>query len=54
MKSLPSSPCMYFDYLNVLVFAAVGLVFVFANLIVASIVLYRRRGREEPTSPGRS
>jgi NADH-quinone oxidoreductase subunit A len=29
---------MYFDYLNVLVFASVGLVFVFANLIVASLV----------------
>ena len=34
---------MYFDYLNVLVFAAVGLVFVFANLIVASIVRPRRK-----------
>ena len=29
---------MYFDYLNVLVFSAVGLVFVFANLIIASLV----------------
>ena len=29
---------MYFDYLNVLVFASVGLVFVFANLLVASLV----------------
>ena len=34
---------MYFDYLNVLVFAAVGLVFVFANLIVASVVRPRRK-----------
>lgn len=33
---------MYFDYLNVLVFAAVGLVFVFANLIVASILRPKR------------
>jgi NADH-quinone oxidoreductase subunit A len=33
---------MYFDYLNVLVFAAVGLAFVFANLVVASIVRPRR------------
>jgi len=29
---------VYFDYLNVLVFASVGLVFVFANLLVASLV----------------
>jgi NADH-quinone oxidoreductase subunit A len=29
---------MYFDYLNVLVFCAVGLVFVFANMFVASLV----------------
>jgi NADH-quinone oxidoreductase subunit A len=34
---------MYFDYLNVLVFAAVGFLFVFANLIVASIVRPRRK-----------
>ena len=33
---------MYFDYLNVLVFAAVGFVFVFANMIVASVVRPRR------------
>ena len=33
---------MYFDYLNVLVFAAVGLVFVFGNLIVASVLRPRR------------
>ena len=34
---------MYFDYLNVLVFAAVGFVFVFANMIVASIVRPKRK-----------
>jgi len=34
---------MYFDYLNVLVFSAVGLVFVFANLIVASILRPKRK-----------
>ena len=33
---------MHFDYLNVLVFAAVGLAFVFANLIVASIIRPKR------------
>ena len=33
---------MYFDYLNVLVFAAVGLVFVFANLVLASIIRPKR------------
>ena len=33
---------MYFDYLNILVFAAVGFVFVFANLLVASIVRPKR------------
>src|SRR5262245_37051329 len=34
---------MYFDYLNALVFAAVGFVFVFANLIIASIVRPKRK-----------
>jgi NADH-quinone oxidoreductase subunit A len=34
---------MYFDYLNVLVFAAVGLVFVFANLVLASILRPKRK-----------
>ncbi len=34
---------MYFDYLNVLVFAAVGFLFVFANLVVASILRPRRK-----------
>lgn len=34
---------MYFDYLNVLVFAGVGLLFVFANLIVASILRPKRK-----------
>ena len=29
---------MYFDYLNVLVFASVGLLFVFANMVVASVI----------------
>jgi NADH-quinone oxidoreductase subunit A len=33
---------MLFDYLNVLIFAAVGLVFVFANLLLASIVRPKR------------
>jgi NADH-quinone oxidoreductase subunit A len=33
---------MYFDYLIVLVFAAVGIVFVFANLLVASILRPKR------------
>lgn len=33
---------MYFDYLNVLVFASVGLVFVFANLLIASVVRPKR------------
>lgn len=37
---------MYFDYLNVLVFSAVGLVFVFANLIVASILRPKRTHAE--------
>jgi NADH-quinone oxidoreductase subunit A len=34
---------MYFDYLNALVFAAVGFVFVFANLILASILRPKRK-----------
>jgi NADH-quinone oxidoreductase subunit A len=33
---------MHFDYFNVLVFAAVGLVFVFANLVLASILRPKR------------
>jgi len=33
---------MYFDYLNVLVFAGVGIVFVFANMIIASVVRPKR------------
>lgn len=37
---------MYFDYLNVLVFAAVGLVFVFANMILASIIRPKRKTDE--------
>ena len=35
---------MYFDYLIVLVFAAVGLLFVFANLMAASLIRPRRVG----------
>jgi NADH-quinone oxidoreductase subunit A len=34
---------MYFDYLNALVFLAFGFVFVFANLLVASILRPRRK-----------
>jgi NADH-quinone oxidoreductase subunit A len=37
---------MYFDYLNVLVFAAVGLVFVFANMIVGSLIRPKRGNTE--------
>ena len=33
---------MYFDYLNVLVFSGVGLVFVFANLVIASVLRPKR------------
>ncbi len=33
---------MYFDYLTVLIFASVGLVFVFANLIIASVLRPKR------------
>jgi NADH-quinone oxidoreductase subunit A len=48
---------MYFDYLNVLIFSGVGLVFVFANMIAGSLIRPRRKtteGREvyecgEPT-----
>ena len=34
---------MYFEYLTVLVFAAVGFLFVFANLILASVLRPRRK-----------
>ena len=37
---------MYFDYLNVLVFASVGLVFVFANMIVGSLIRPKRANPE--------
>ncbi len=37
---------MYFDYLNLLVFACVGLVFVFANMIVGSLIRPRRKTTE--------
>jgi NADH-quinone oxidoreductase subunit A len=33
---------MYFDYLNVLVFSGVGLVFVFANILIASVIRPKR------------
>jgi NADH-quinone oxidoreductase subunit A len=33
---------MYFDYITVLVFAAVGMVFVFANLLIASVIRPKR------------
>ena len=35
---------MYFDYLNVLVFASVGLAFVFVNMILGSIIRPKREG----------
>ncbi len=34
---------MYFDYLNVLVFSTVGIVFVFVNMIVGSIIRPKRK-----------
>jgi len=37
---------MYFDYLNLLVFASVGLVFVFANMIAGSLIRPRRTTEE--------
>jgi len=37
---------MLFDYLNVLVFIAVGLVFVFATLLIASLIRPRRKTSE--------
>jgi len=37
---------MYFDYLTVLIFASVGLVFVFANLIIASVLRPKRTVKE--------
>jgi NADH-quinone oxidoreductase subunit A len=37
---------MYFDYLNVLVFAAVGLVFVFANMVVGALIRPKRTNPE--------
>ena len=37
---------MHFDYLNVLVFSSVGFLFVFANLVVASIVRPKRKGQQ--------
>jgi NADH-quinone oxidoreductase subunit A len=37
---------MYFDYVNVLVFASVGLVFVFANMLLGSIIRPKRKHPE--------
>lgn len=37
---------MYFDYLNAFVFAAVGFVFVFANMVIGSIVRPRRKTQD--------
>jgi NADH-quinone oxidoreductase subunit A len=37
---------MYFDYLNVLVFSAVGLVFVYANILIASVIRPSRKTEE--------
>jgi NADH-quinone oxidoreductase subunit A len=37
---------MYFDYLNVLVFCGVGLAFVFANLLIASVLRPKRTHEE--------
>jgi len=37
---------MYFDYLNALVFASVGFVFVFINVIIGSIIRPRRKGTQ--------
>ncbi len=34
---------MYFDYLNVLVFASVGIAFVFVNILVASVIRPKRK-----------
>ena len=36
---------MYFDYLNVLVFASVGFVFVFANVLVGSLIRPKRKDK---------
>ncbi|MCB9914066.1 MAG: NADH-quinone oxidoreductase subunit A [Planctomycetes bacterium] len=37
---------MYFDYLNVLLFASVGFVFVFANVLIGSIIRPKRKFTE--------
>lgn len=37
---------MYFDYLNVLVFASVGLVFVFANMVLGALIRPKRANPE--------
>ena len=37
---------MYFDYLNVLLFASVGFVFVYANVLIGSIIRPKRKHSE--------
>ena len=37
---------MYFDYFNALVFAAVGFVFVFANMVIGSVIRPKRKGEQ--------
>ena len=37
---------MYFDYLNALVFASIGFVFVFLNVIIGSVIRPRRLGTQ--------
>jgi len=37
---------MYFDYLNAFVFASVGFVFVFANMVIGSIIRPRRKTKD--------
>lgn len=37
---------MYYDYLNVLVFASVGFVFVFANVLIGSVIRPKRKTKQ--------
>jgi len=37
---------LYYDYLNVLVFASVGFVFVFANMVLGSLIRPRRKHQD--------
>ena len=46
MQGAAPRPRMYFDYFNALVFASVGFVFVFVNLVLGSIIRPRRKTRE--------